>query len=127
MENYIFIHKDLFNISEKIKRFNKSFKVAYNLRKNRFEIFQKVVIGYQLNSVIPYDKLDMRTIKWLYSSLNANYDMLFREIDEHNKNIEKSKDNENSYVTKNKLKEIYKYSNLSKDFNPNEAFQSSWI
>lgn len=78
------IKNDLFDIVKKIKEINQNYKVFRNIIKHRYEIYFQKGVNLNLELVVPYDKLDYRTINLLNKTKVENADEIFDEIEEAN-------------------------------------------
>ena len=125
--NYIVIKRDLFNISKRLRFIDRNLRVVYNPFMKRFELQRKSFGEYKLEEILPFENLDCRVIDRVFMSKSIDYETMIRDIDEYNARLDDNRMKENRYVRKNKLKEIYDYSSLSKDFDPDKSFKSFWI
>ncbi len=78
------IKNDLFDIVKKIKEINQNYKVFRNIIKHRYEIYFQKGVNLNLELVVPYDKLDYRTINLLNKTKVENADEIFEEIEKAN-------------------------------------------
>ena len=93
----ILVKSDTYNICNRVKNFDQSYRVVYNTVPNRYEIYSshlqadvELVSGVPLSYVcsIPYNELDNRTIKHLYCTKVENIQDIVDEIDKQNKKVE---------------------------------------
>ena len=93
----ILVKSDTYNICNRVKNFDPSYRVVYNTVPNRYEIYSThlqtdvdVVSGVPLSYVcsIPYDELDNRAIKHLHCTKVENIQDIVDEIDKLNKKVE---------------------------------------
>jgi len=83
------VTKDLFGIADRILKINPRYRVFYNNCQTRFEVHTD-----QLEFVVPYDRLDSRTLDYARETRVQNADFIEKEIHEHNQRISRScKDN----------------------------------
>lgn len=75
------IFEDLFDIVKKIKSIDSNYKVFRNVKKHRFEIYYLNGLNLNLELVVPYEKLDYRTINKLNESKIENADALFSKLE----------------------------------------------
>jgi hypothetical protein len=115
------IKNDVFNICKRIRRFDKNYKIIYDSNLKKYQIYStsalpaKQLVGETLLSYIctlPYEELDVRTIKYLNDTRSENiYDMLKR-IDENNEQIEKANQNkileQSSLFAESRLRQLTK-------------------
>lgn len=78
------IFYDLFNIVQRVKQINNKYRVFRNKKKKRFELYYQNGLNLEFELVIPYEKLDYRTIDLILKSRVENADKIFKEIDEFN-------------------------------------------
>lgn len=79
------IKEDLFDIVKKIKSIDSNYKVFRNSKKKRFEIHYQKGLNLNLELVVPYNTLDMRTVNLLNKSKIENADLIFEEIEKSNR------------------------------------------
>jgi len=79
----ILITKDLFGIASRLKKINCRYRVFYNNRHGRFEVHTSA-----LEFIVPYERLDCRTIEYALRTRKQNLDNLEREIESKNKKTE---------------------------------------
>ena len=78
------IEHDVFDIAWRMKSIDERYRLYYNRKSRRYEVY----IGDTLESVIPYDTLDIRTLEYLRKTRRENIDALMAEIEEHNRRLE---------------------------------------
>lgn len=78
------IFYDLFNIVQRVKQINNKYRVFRNKKKKRFELYYQNGLNLEFELVLPYEKLDYRTIDLVLKSRVENADKIFKEIDEFN-------------------------------------------
>ncbi len=61
---------DVFFISSRLKEIDPSYYVVYNLLKSRYEVHSKEQRGNTLCFVVPYDRLDARTLEYAARTRN---------------------------------------------------------
>ena len=77
------IFEDLFDIVKKIKSIDSNYRVFRNVKLNRFEIYYLCGLNLNLELVVPYDKLDYRTINKLNKSKVQNADEIFKMLEKN--------------------------------------------
>lgn len=82
------IKKDLFNISNRLKSIDKNYFIVRNHLKKRFEIHYKREKN-SLELILPFDKLDDRTIKLVLKTKIENRQKLDEEIEKNNAMLNK--------------------------------------
>jgi len=75
------ILEDLFDIVKKIKSIDSKYRVFRNIQKHRFEIYYLNGLNLNLELVVPYDKLDYRTINLINKSKVENADEIFKQLE----------------------------------------------
>lgn len=61
---------DVFFIASRLKETDPSYFVVYNLLKSRYEVHSKEQRGNTLCFVVPYDRLDARTLEYAKRTRN---------------------------------------------------------
>ncbi len=79
------IKNDLFDISSRLKEINQAYRLFYNNIKKRYEVFAKGALQF----VVPFDKLDQRTLAHAINTRIENADNLIEQISINNKLLEK--------------------------------------
>lgn len=70
------ITDDLYFIASRLKEIDPSYFVVYNLLKSRYEVHSKEQRGNTLCFVVPYDRLDARTIEYAKRTRNPFFGKL---------------------------------------------------
>ena len=78
------INNDLLDIVKKIKEINPCYRVFRNVVKHRYEIYFQRGTNLTLELVVPFDKLDYRTINLINKTKIENADEIFDEIEKSN-------------------------------------------
>lgn len=81
------INTDLFDIVLKIKEIDSNYRVFRNLFNHKFEIYYQNGLNLSLELVVPFDRLDYRTINLLNKTKVENADELFEEIEKTNEKL----------------------------------------
>lgn len=110
------ITNDVFDICKRIKEIDEGYEIFYCTEKQRFEVHK----GGELQSVLPFDKLDARTVLYLRKTRVENCLRLIEEID--NKNLEITSAIENEF----KDKRNYKVKNLIGYLEKNKSYVPSY-
>ena len=90
MTGLVKIEKDLFSISQRLKEIDARYEVYRNTLAGRFEIY----IERALQFVVPFQKLDARTLEFARKTRIERRMQIMKEIDEHNERIERQKEKE---------------------------------
>ena len=81
----ILIDKDIYNICSRIKKFDKNYILIYDTDISKYKVYSSQINGVseticnkKLSYVctLPFDELDMRTIKYLYDTRIENIEMI---------------------------------------------------
>ena len=114
----ILVKSDVYNICNRIKKFDSSYYLVFNTVSNKYEIYStrltqsvELVSGRVLSYVcsLPYGELDERTIKYLYDTSIENWENIINKIDKDNKNLEYQNElklkNESLLIAENTLRQ----------------------
>ena len=82
------IENDLFGIAGRLKAIDPSYFVAYNYELKRFEIHSKSQRGGSLCLVVPYNRLDERTVRLALKTRAERRERLFAEMERENALLE---------------------------------------
>lgn len=82
---------DLYNICRRIKAVDSSYIIVRNYKTKKFEIHSAYQRGNTLALVVPYDKLDDRTIKLARKTRVERKDQIFKAMEEQNRALEKER------------------------------------
>ena len=117
----ILITSDIYNICNRVKHFDSSYRVVYDTSLNKYKIYSiklsgvnEVVGGVKLSYVctLPYNELDVRTIQYLYYTSIDNIDDIINRIDSDNKKLEHDNElklkQQSLLKAENKLRELTK-------------------
>ncbi len=83
------ITNDLFDISDRLKTVNPNYKLYFNRKTQRYEVYETCVLNEKLAFVVPYDELDARTLAFARFTAVQNADKIFAEIEKHNEKTDK--------------------------------------
>ncbi|HOK81373.1 MAG: hypothetical protein GX095_03205 [Clostridiales bacterium] len=103
MDHLIEIRRDVFDISDRLKEINPSYKVMYNRLKGRFELHGGREMGLIL--VIPFDRLDARAEEYVRKTRIERLTQIAAEIEEHNSRKAAGAEREAKSLIKDMLKE----------------------
>ena len=78
------VTKDLFGIARRLGTINPLYRVFYNSRANRFEVHARGHIAF----IVPYDRLDVRTLDYARKTRIQNADVIEEEISQHNAKLQ---------------------------------------
>ena len=83
------VKNDLFDISRRLKEIDESYYVVYSYRNNRYEVHSDEQKGSSLAVVLPFDRLDCRSINHVLKTRRENSRKLLLEIDRDNAEAER--------------------------------------
>ena len=93
----VLIKSDVFDICNRIRKFDASYRVVYDNGSGRYQIYSTKLqgsielVGWTPLSYVctlPYNQLDVRAVKYLYDTSIENIDNILNLIDENNKKTE---------------------------------------
>ncbi len=87
MEHLIPITDDLYDVAARLKSVNGNYRLYYNAKSCKYEVYNADVQGISLAFAVPYDELDCRTVEYARYTSVASAKQLFAEIERHNKNL----------------------------------------
>ena len=115
----VLVRSDVFNICERVKKFDSAYRVVYDNIANTYLIYSTnlnggiELIGWTPLSYVctlPYDCLDNRTIDYLYSTRVENLEDIIKQIDEDNQKLERDNQLKLKYqsiaLAENKLRQL---------------------
>ncbi|MFQ6724494.1 MAG: hypothetical protein ACLRFE_04115 [Clostridia bacterium] len=114
----ILVKSDVFDICNRIKKFDSTYRLIYNTVNNKYEVYStkltqsiELVSGLVLSYVcsLPFKELDARVIKYLYDTSIDNIDNILKQIDNQNNELERSAEQElkmqSLQIAENKLRQ----------------------
>ena len=117
----ILIKSDVYNICNRVKDFDVSYKVVYDTKLNKYQIYStrltgvnEMVEGVRLDYIctLPYGELDARAIKYLYDTRVENIEELINKIDINNQRLERDSElkacQQSSIIAENTLRQLTK-------------------
>ncbi len=90
MKSLVKIEKDLFSIADRLKEIDGRYEVYRNTLAHRFEVY----VERALQFVVPFQKLDARTLEFARKTRIERAEKIIKEMDEINARIEKQKEKE---------------------------------
>ncbi len=90
MKGLVKIEKDLFSICDRLKEIDERYEVFRNKISHRFEVY----VGKALQFVVPFQRLDARTLDFARKTRIERREQIVKEIDEQNAKIEMQKEKE---------------------------------
>jgi len=85
------ISTDLYNIGNRIREIDNSYFIAFNYKTKKFELHAKNKRGGSLCLVLPFNKLDNRTLDYARRTRVENAAKLLKEIELNNLKIQQQK------------------------------------
>ncbi len=86
----VLIQNDLFDIADRLKSINNGYKVYFNKIKQRYEVHNSYQHGDTLAFVVPFDRLDARTVSYALETRVENADKIFEQTEKYNDIVAKS-------------------------------------
>ena len=115
----VLIKSDLFDINNRIKKFDASYRVVYDNSLGCYQIYSTNLYGHielvgwtPLSYVctLPYRELDVRAIQYLYDTSVEKIEDILSMIDQNNKNVEENSNaeikNQSLTLAENKLRQL---------------------
>lgn len=79
------IRNDLFGIVKRVKQIDKDYLIYLNRRIGRFELYKRN--AKNPCCVLPYDRLDERTVRYVFKTHISNTDKLLFELEKNNNEL----------------------------------------
>ncbi len=90
MKGLVLVEKDLFSIADRLKEIDKRYVLYRNVLLDRFEVY----VGEALQFVVPFPRLDCRTIEYARKTRIERIDAIVEEMDKTNRLLEERKQKE---------------------------------
>ena len=90
MKSLVKIEKDLFSIADRLKEIDGRYEVYRNTVAHRFEVY----VERALQFVVPFQKLDARTLEFARKTRIERAEKILKEMDDINARIERQKEKE---------------------------------
>ena len=87
MKGLIPIEKDVFSVADRLKEVDERYRVYRNTLAHRFEVY----VGEALQLVVPFQKLDARTVEYARKTRIERVNKIVQELDKENDLLEKRK------------------------------------
>lgn len=78
------ITHDLFDIAKRLKGIDRRYKLFFNRKKNRYEIYA----NWAMQMALPFERLDARTLSYARKTRLENLEKIIAEIEKENARIE---------------------------------------
>ena len=122
----LLIKSDLFNITKRIKQIDKKYFIVFNKKTKKFEVHYKRNAS-TLELVLPYDRLDKRTLDFVLKTKMEHKQKLIEEMEKHNQKLEDEKNRNMLDEATYKAKEMLKYAqNKTGEVNFNNSYLNKW-
>jgi len=108
MDRTVSILSDTLDIVRRIKGIDKGYGIRYNLTRNRFEITH-LRSGGETVLVLPYRKLDCRSVEYVRRTRVERAEALFREIEVNNARLERERERSIADETAYKARSLAQY------------------
>lgn len=82
------IKEDLFDVAKRLRQIDVNYRLYFNKLLGRFEVHNHAQRGNSLAVVVPYDKLDARTITLVRKTRVENAERLLAEMEKANAKAE---------------------------------------
>ena len=111
MKSYLTKTGDMFGIEARLKEIDGSYKLYYNTKEKRYEVYSEKHGKEELAFVCPFESLDARLIRFARQTRSERAVKLFEEIEKHNEKIIKEEEkiiSDKKAEIKERLKNKYK-------------------
>lgn len=78
------IEADLFDISGRLKQIDCDYFIFFDYRSRKFQLHNRSQSGNTLTLVLPFDRLDQRTLSFVRQTRSERKKQLLEEIEKHN-------------------------------------------
>lgn len=82
---------DLYSIAERLKEIDSGYFIYYSYKDHRYEVHNKNQRGRTLSLVLPYKRLDERTVRLVRKTRSERMESLIRQMEEENERLEREK------------------------------------
>ncbi|MBO5224213.1 MAG: hypothetical protein J6C23_06860 [Clostridia bacterium] len=82
---------DLYSIAGRLKEIDDGYFIYYSYKDRRFEVHNKNQRGRTLSLVLPYKRLDERTVRLVQKTRSERVDSLIRQMEEENERAERER------------------------------------
>ena len=119
------INNDVYNISQRIKQVDKDYYIVFETKTNKFEKKKKKQKGGSLCLVLPFDRLDVRTLNLVYKTQVKWFKENIMQIEKNNERLERVAHTNTMDIAKSQLFDIIKYESNTTS-NDHRYFQTEW-
>ena len=122
----LLIKSDLFNITKRIKQIDKKYFIVFNKKTKKFEVHYKRNSS-TLELVLPFDRLDKRTLDFVLKTKMENKQKLIEEMEKNNQKLEDEKNRNMLDEATYKAKEMLRYAqSKTGDVNFDNSYSNKW-
>lgn len=122
----LLIKSDLFNISKRIKQIDRKYFIVFNKKTKKFEVHYHRNHS-TLELVLPFDRLDKRTLDFVLKTKMENKRKLIEEMEKNNQKLEDEKNKNLLDEATFKTKEMMKYAESKiNDVNFDKSYSNKW-
>lgn len=100
------IEDDIFDICKRLKEIDATYYIVFNKKTRKFELHSSSNKKNSLCLILPFEKLDCRTVNYALVSRVENCSSIFQKIEENNEEIDRLVNRE----IKNELNFLARYS-----------------
>lgn len=86
------VKNDLFDIASRIKEIDDGYFIVYNTEKERFEVHNEKQVINTLCLIVPYERLDIRTLELVRKTNISRVSDILSEIEKENARMEREKE-----------------------------------
>lgn len=86
-KDYVFIDSDNLFVCQRLKQVDPSYRVVFNLKKQKYEVHSVEQVGGSYCFTLPYPCLDERAVEFALKTRRKNSDKIIAEIDKYNENL----------------------------------------
>lgn len=105
------VKNDLFNIASRIKEIDDGYFIVFNRKRKRFEVHNEKQARDTLCLIVPYDRLDIRTLELTRKTSITRVSDLLDEMENNNIRQEKEKEKIDREKRLDKIERILKEGN----------------
>ncbi len=97
------VTSDLYSIADRLKEIDDGYFIYYSYKNRRYEVHNRNQRGRTLSLVLPYKRLDERTIRLVRQTRSERVSSLISQMEEENARIERERMKQ---LVKNKQNEL---------------------
>ncbi len=85
------VTSDLYSIANRLKEIDDGYFIYYSYKNRRYEVHNKNQRGRTLSLVLPYSRLDERTVRLVRKTRSERMEILIKQMEEENERLEREK------------------------------------